>query len=39
MARKFAFKAFLISDTLAMCSSLAVTFVYTVRYCILSCAY
>ncbi|XP_066339662.1 ankyrin repeat-containing protein At5g02620-like isoform X2 [Miscanthus floridulus] len=27
MARKFAFKAFLISDTLAMCSSLAVAFV------------
>jgi hypothetical protein len=27
MARKFAFKAFLISDTLAMCSSLVVAFV------------
>ena len=27
MARKFAFKAFLISDTMAMCSSLAVAFI------------
>jgi hypothetical protein len=27
MARKFAFKAFLVSDTLAMCSSLAVAFI------------
>ncbi|CAN6180346.1 unnamed protein product [Urochloa humidicola] len=30
MSRKFAFKAFLISDTLAMCSSLAVAFVYVI---------
>jgi len=27
MSRKFAFKAFLVSDTLAMCSSLAVAFI------------
>jgi hypothetical protein len=27
MARKFAFQAFLLSDTLAMCSSLVVAFV------------